>query len=383
MNDNYHDHSKDKPNKYIVLAILALSVAGLIYSFSKPVGEDVVSGKVLKVLSEKDTAQNFGKRTEIVKEQELLVEIVSGTDKKEINILNDYKPVAEGDEIFLRGSLFGNTEWSMINISRTRELFILFIFFIILVILTSGLKGFYSLVGLLFSFAVIFVFIVPQILKGASPVSIGTIGAALILIPALYLSYGLNRKSIAAFLGIIISLFFVAIASNYFIGSLRFTGLEGEASLYLDMASGSPINLVGLIIAGIIIAAVGVIDDVAAIQSSVVFSLAEADPTLRGLKLYKKAMKVGKDHISAVVNTLVLAYTGASLPLILLLYIQEMPLKYLVSLEVVAEEIARTLISSSGLLLAVPLTTIIAVMMANKNHFKKQNVLDVNEKQIA
>ena len=384
---HFHHHNSEndsgKPNKYIVLAILALSVAGLIYSFSKPVGEDVVSGKVLKVLSEKDTAQNFGKRTEIVKEQELLVEIVSGTDKKEINILNDYKPVAEGDEIFLRGSLFGNTEWSMINISRTRELFILFIFFIILVVLTSGLKGFYSLVGLLFSFAVIFVFIVPQILKGASPVSIGTIGAALILIPALYLSYGLNRKSIAAFLGIIISLFFVAVASNYFIGSLGLTGLEGEASLYLDMASGSPINLVGLIIAGIIIAAVGVIDDVAAIQSSVVFSLAEADPTLRGLKLYKKAMKVGKDHISAVVNTLVLAYTGASLPLILLLYIQETPLKYLVSLEVVAEEIARTLISSSGLLLAVPLSTIIAVMMANKNHFKKQNGLDVNEKQIA
>ena len=369
--NDYHDHSSEKPNKYIVIIILALSLAGIIYSFSlKPIGKDVISGKVLKVLSEKDTTQDFGKRNEIVKEQELLVEIMSGTEKKEINILNDYKPMSKGDKIFLRESLFGDNDWDMVNISRIWELVILFIFFIILVILTSGLKGFYSLVGLLFSFTVIFAFIVPQILNGASPVNIGIGGAALILIPTLYLSYGLNKKSIAAFLGIIIALLFVGIASNYFVNSLRLTGLEGEASLYLNMASDNPINLIGLIIAGIIIAAVGVLDDVATIQSSVVFSLAKADSTLRGFKLFKEAMKVGRDHISAVVNTLVLAYTGASLPLILLLFIQEMPLGYLVSLEVIAEEIARTLISSSGLLLAVPLTTVIATTMASKNYQK-------------
>ena len=257
----------------------------------------------------------------------------------------------------------------MVNISRTKELIILTVLFIILVILTSGFKGFYSLVGLLFSFAVIFSFLVPQILKGVSPVSIGVVSAALILIPTLYLSYGLNKKSIAAFSGIIIALLFVGIASNYFVNVLQFTGLE-ETSLYLNMASNNPINLVGLIIAGIIIAAVGVLDDVAAIQSSVVFGLARSNPALRGFKLFKEAMHVGKDHISAVVNTLVLAYTGASLPLVLLLSIQEMPLGYLVSLEMIAEEIARTLISSSGLLLAVPLTTVIATFMASKNYKK-------------
>ncbi len=191
--NDYHDHSSEKPNKYIVIIILALSLAGIIYSFSlKPIGKDVISGKVLKVLSEKDTTQDFGKRNEIVKEQELLVEIMSGTEKKEINILNDYKPMSKGDKIFLRESLFGDNDWDMVNISRIWELVILFIFFIILVILTSGLKGFYSLVGLLFSFTVIFAFIVPQILNGASPVNIGIGGAALILIPTLYLSYGLK-----------------------------------------------------------------------------------------------------------------------------------------------------------------------------------------------
>ena len=210
---------------------------------------------------------------------------------------------------------------------------------------------------------------VPQILNGAEPISIGVGSAALILVPALYLSYGLNKKSIAAFLGIIIALLFVGVASNYFIGALEFTGL-GEISMFLDMETSNSINLIGLIIAGIIIAAVGVLDDVAAIQSSVVFSLASANPNLRGLKLFREAMHVGRDHISAVVNTLVLAYTGASLPLILLLSLRGMPVDYFVSIEMVAEEIARTLISSSGLLLAVPLTTVIAVFMVNRNYQK-------------
>ena len=370
--NNYHDLYGEKPNKRIVVIILIISLAGIIYSLSKPVGKDVVSGRVLKVLSEKEITQEIGEKSEILKEQDLLVEITEGSERKEINVLNDYEPVAIGDKIFLSQSLFGDSEWSMANISRTRDLMILFAFFIILVILTSGWKGFYSLVGLLFTFAVIFIFMLPQILKGVSPVFIGISGASLILIPTLYLSYGFNKKSVAAFLGIIIALIFVGFISNYFVNSLNFTGAN-EAFLYLNMASTNSINVMGLLIAGIIIAAVGVLDDVAAIQSSVVFSLARANKDLRGLKLFKEAMYVGKDHISAVVNTLVLAYTGASLPVILLLSIQKMPLDYLISLEIVAEEITRTLISSSGLLLAVPLTTIIATIMISKNYQAESN----------
>lgn len=362
--NDYHNHG-ERPNKYAVALILLLSLAGIIYSFSKPVGKDVISGEVLEVLSERETNLNVGNVNKPVKEQDLLVKILVDGEEKEIKILNDYTPVEKGDKIFLR-EFFEENDWSIVNVSRTKELAVLSIFFIILVILTSGWKGFYSLIGLLFTFAVIFTFMVPQILSGSSPVVIGTLGAGFILIPTLYLSYGLNKKSISAFLGIIIALVFVGITSNFFINSLNFTGI-GEISLYLDMATSSSINLIGLMIAGIIIAAVGVLDDVAAIQSSIVFSLASVDPNLRGFSLFKKAMHVGKDHISAVVNTLVLAYTGASLPLILLLSFQNMPLDYFASLETVAEEIARTLISSSGLLLAVPLTTLIATFMASRN----------------
>lgn len=365
MHDHHlHEQLLEKPNKYIVLIILALSLAGLVYAFSKSVSKDVVGGVVQEVIAERETILTTGNKSRPIQEQDLLVEITVEGEKKEVRVLNDYVPVGAGDKIFIRGSLFEDEEFSIVDISRTKELIWLSIFFIVLVLVTGGWKGFYSLIGLLFSFAVIFVFMVPQILKGVGPVTVGLTGSALILVPTLYLSYGLNRKSLAAFLGIILALFFVGVLANFVIGAVQFTGLS-EVAAFLDMEADNSINLISLLIAGIIIAAVGVLDDVAVIQSSVVFSLASVDRDLRGLRLFKKAMQVGKDHVSAVVNTLVLAYTGASLPLILLLSLRGMSIDYFASLEMVAEEIVRTLISSSGLLLAVPLTTIIATLMVN------------------
>jgi uncharacterized membrane protein len=366
INHNDHANKKEKPNRYIVALILLVSLAGLFYAFSRPVGSDVIRGRVTKVESEQDITLDIGEKSKTIKEQTLSVEIIVGGEKKTVAIINDFNPVTEGDEIFLRPALFGESEFNMADISRTKALILLLVFFVALVVVIGGMKGVYSLIGLLFTFAVVFVFLVPQILKGAPPVIIGIISAAVILIPTLYLSYGWNKKSIAAFAGILISLFAVGFLANYLVYALKFTGLT-EASMYLDMGSVEPINLLGLMVAGIIIAAVGVLDDVAVVQSSVVLSLAEANPEFRGIKLFREAMRVGRDHISAVVNTLVLAYTGASLPLILLLSLQKMSPNYFVSTEIVAEEILRTLVSSSGLLLAVPLTTFIATLLVRRN----------------
>lgn len=369
INHNNHIRKEDKPNKYIVLLILFLSLAGMFFAFKGPVSDDIIKGVVIEVESEQDIALELGEKSKTIKEQTLRVEIITNGEKRDVTILNDYNPVKIGDEIFLRGALFGENELTIADISRTKGLIWLLILFVLLVLAIGGRKGIYALIGLLFTFAVIFVFLVPQILTGASPVSIGIISAAVILIPTLYLSYGVNKKSIAAFLGIIFSLLVVGVAANYLVDILHFTGLS-ETSVYLDMESLGPINLLGLMVAGIIIAAVGVLDDVAVIQASVVWSLAEANPEFRGVKLFREAMRVGKDHISAVVNTLVLAYTGASLPLLLLLSLQRMSPSYFASTEVVAEEILRTLVSSSGLLLAVPLTTLIATLMIRRNNSK-------------
>ena len=365
MHEDYHEHA-ERPHWYVVFVVLLLSVAGLFYAFFKPVENDVQSGVVRDIVSEQDSTLIVGDDIRAIKEQTLLVEIKTEEGKKQIIVLNDYKPVEEGDKVFIRPAAFGSEEFNVVDVSRSRGILILLVLFVVLVVLTSGWKGVNSLVALLFSFAVIFAIILPQILKGVSPVGVGIAGAALILVPSLYLSYGYNKKSIAAFLGIFATLIFVGLTADYFVEALKFTGLS-EASVFLSIEAESSLNMLGLLTAGIIIAAVGVLDDVAAIQSSIVFSLARANPELRGTKLFRESMRVGKDHISAVVNTLVLAYTGAALPLILLLSLRGMPLDYFVSIEIVAEEIARTLISSSGLLLAVPLTTLIATMMVKRS----------------
>ena len=364
-----HETVGERPHIYAVVAILVLALSGIFFTFRDKAAEDVVPGEVIEVLSEGRTTLDLGSETREIAEQKLLVEIDSTEGAKTLEVFNDFMPVDTGDKVFIGTSAVDEAQYSVIDISRTKEIFALAIFFVVLVLLTSGRKGLYSLVGLLWSFAVIFSFLVPQILKGSNPILIGIAGAAAILGPTLYLSYGWNRKSLAAFLGIIAALVFTGLLANFSVAAARFSGLS-EASQYLDMEAGSSINLIGLMIAGIIIAAVGVLDDVAAVQSSTVFALASVDPNLRGLRLFKKAMSVGKDHISAVVNTLVLAYVGAALPLILLFSLRDIPASYFVSIEIVAEEIIRTLAASAGLLLAVPLSTAIAAMMAGTSQKK-------------
>lgn len=353
----------DKPNAYLVAGILILSAAGLVYTFSQPSKEVFVPGQVKEIISEREVVQELNNKK--VTEQELRVEIISGGERKEVSVLNDFSPVEPGDKVFIRNSFFDNEQASVVEIAKTEGIVWLSVFFVVLVLLTAGQKGFYALVGLIFSLAVIFVFIVPAILRGGGPIFIGLAGSTMILIPTLYLSYGFSKKTVAALIGIITSLFFVGVLANLTVSTLNFTGFT-EESLFLNIETDATINLVGLLIAGIIIAAVGVLDDVAVTQASTVFNLISINPELHGLALFRKAMAVGKDHISAVVNTLVLAYTGAALPLVLLLFYRKVPLDYFISMEIVAEEIVRTLVSSAGLLLAVPLTTVAAVLLAKR-----------------
>lgn len=352
------EHHKEKPNKYAVILILILSMVGIFSAFQRESAPEVVWGIVQEVVSTSDTGLIFDEGAGPIQEQSLIVATETGVEK----VQNDFKEVQTGDRVFIKRSLFNEKSFEVVDIGRTRELIFLASFFVALVLLTSGVKGFYSLVGLIWSFAVIFVFLIPKILSGSEPVFAGLLAASLILAPTLYLSYGLNKKSIAAFLGIVAALLFTGILADFMVNMVQFSGMS-EAATFLSIESNTTINLIGLLIAGIIIAAVGVLDDVAAVQASTVAALAEADARLRGLPLFKKAMVVGRDHISAVVNTLVLAYTGAALPLMLLFSLRQLPLGYFVSMEMISEEIIRTLVASSGLLVAVPFTTMIAVFL--------------------
>jgi uncharacterized membrane protein len=326
----------------------------------------LVSGTVVKVISEKDMATTIVSRTTRV--QDLLVRIQT-PDKsfRDVVITNDLIPLAPGDSIYINAIGLGTDGESLniVDVKRISGLVWLAVAFMALVLAVSGKKGINALVGLIFSIAVIFTYLVPAVLAGQDPIIIGLIASAVILVGTFYVSYGFDGKSLSALAGIVVTLVLVVFVGAWVVGALHFTGYADENSVYLNQETSNGIDLVGLVIAGIIVAAIGVLDDVAVTQSSTVYELAKASPA-RGWKLFQHAMKVGTDHISGVINTLVLAYAGASLPLILLLHLSTFPLSFSLGGETVAEEIVRTLVSSAGLVLAVPLATAVAVLFVDR-----------------
>lgn len=365
-----------KPHPIAVGVILILSVCSVLW-WAHDASTDAIDisqehlykAKVLEVLGEQQVIQSVSGK--LGTEQTLKIEIEEKGKRYEIEALNDLTPVDEGTLVIVQGLLSSDDgNFYVVDIVRTRGLTVIAIAFAVLLVAIAGVHGIYALTGLIFSMSVIFNGIIPAILKGYDPVVVGLLGSLLILVVTLYVSHGFNRKSLAALVGIGLTLLVVGLTAQFAVSAMHFTGFSAEEAVYLNLEAGETINLVGLLVAGVIIAAIGILDDVAITQAATVFSLASVDPSLHGIALFRKAMSVGRDHISAVVNTLVLAYTGAALPLILLLTIRQFPLGFVINGEVVAEEIVRTLVSSAGLILAVPLTTLVAVYLV-KNSSRK------------
>jgi uncharacterized membrane protein len=154
------------------------------------------------------------------------------------------------------------------------------------------------------------------------------------------------------------------VLAHYFIGLTHLTGFGSEEAMFLNQGFATRIDLRGLVLSGILIRALGVLDDLVTTQASAVFELHMANPALRCAELYSRAMRVGQDHVAATVNTLVLAYTGAALPLLLLVLQAGEGFGAFINREFITEEVVRTLVGSLGLISAVPLTTILACFVA-------------------
>ena len=275
-----------------------------------------------------------------------------------------------GDEILVNTLLRPDGQWVVyfIDFIRLRPMFVLFLVFAFFTVAVGGWKGLRGLVGMAFSFAVIFFFILPQILHGKNPVTITVLGSAVLLGITLYLIYGWTLKTHAAVLGILAALILTGLLAQYFVALTRLTGFGSEDALYLIQFSTVNIDTRGLVLAGMLVGALGVLDDLAITQSSVVFQLHATDPTLTFRALYRRAMQVGRDHVAATVNTLVLAYTGGALPMLLLFYVtNEHPLQVL-NYEFVAQEIISMMVGSLGLIAAVPLTNLLATSLALYSH---------------
>jgi uncharacterized membrane protein len=247
---------------------------------------------------------------------------------------------------------------------RTPSLLWLLLVFVVFSVMISGWKAVRGLLGMALSFAVILGFIIPQILAGKDPVLISVVGSFAVMLLTLYVVYGWTLKTHAAALGTFFALLITGLLANFFMNFTRLTGFGSEDAMFLIQQANFNINLRGLLLGGFLIGALGVLDDLVITQSSVVFELRSAVRELSFRSLYQRAMTVGRDHVAATVNTLVLAYTGVALPMLLLFTLSGQELNTLLNFEFVAEEIVRTLVGSLGLMAAVPLTTLLASWLA-------------------
>ena len=297
--------------------------------------------------------------------------LATGPDEGEVTTLTlggaglepELKP---GDEVRVataEGGPNAVSTYTLVDFERRGPVLWLAVVFAAVVVLFGRLRGALSLVGLAISLAVVVAFIVPAILDGSAPLAVAIVGSLGIMLATVSLAHGLGPKSLAAMLGTAVSLALVALLALAFTNLAHITGLSSEEGAIL-LQGGADVSLDGLLLAGIVIAALGVLDDVTVSQASTVLALRAANPQQGFRELYGGALRVGRDHVSATVNTLVLAYVGASLPLLLIFSSGEIGLVDAVTTELIAKEVVGTLVGSIGLIAAVPITTALAAVLA-------------------
>jgi uncharacterized membrane protein len=271
--------------------------------------------------------------------------------------------VAGGPEVRPGMEGVGGTGYTFNDFERRGPMLVLAAIFVAIVLLFARLRGALSLAGLAFSIAIILLFVVPAILDDKPPLAVAVVGGLAVALITIPLAHGGGPKSLSALLGTAASLLLTAGLAVLFTELAHLTGLSSEEAAFLQLGQ-ADLSLEGLLLAGIVIGALGVLDDVTISQASTVLALRRANPSLRFGELFGRALQVGRDHVSATVNTLVLAYVGAALPILLLFSATDLGVADAVNFEIVAKEIVATLVGSIGLIAAVPITTALAAALA-------------------
>jgi uncharacterized membrane protein len=253
--------------------------------------------------------------------------------------------------------------YSLADFERKAPLLWLGLGFAALVLLTGRWQGLRALIGLAASLAVVVFFVVPAILDGTSAPGVALVGSLAIMIVTLVVTHGFGPKMLAATLGTAAALLLTLGLGSLFIGTAHLTGLSSDEAIFLRASVGD-ISITGLLLAGMVIGALGVLDDLTVTQASTVLALRRANPGLGFRRLFQGAIEVGHDHIAATVNTLVLAYAGAALPVLLIFSLGGTSFGDALNSESVATEVVATLVGSIGLIAAVPLTTALATLLA-------------------
>ncbi|WP_460955834.1 YibE/F family protein [Parasphingorhabdus pacifica] len=273
---------------------------------------------------------------------------------------------AVGDKVVLSyagANPEAESSYQVVDFQRGNALLVLALVFIAAVLVLGRWQGLASLASLCVSFVILIGFVLPAILAGESPLVVAVTGAGLIMFTALYITHGFSARTSTAVLGTLLSLSLIGLLSALFSATTHLTGLDENTASLIGLL-GAPIDARGLLLAGIVIGALGVLDDVTITQTSAVWELREANPTMSWRNLYGAGLRIGRDHVASAVNTLVLAYAGAALPLLLAYSLSGRTFAEVVGAEAVAQEVVRTLVGSIGLIAAVPITTAIAAAVA-------------------
>jgi uncharacterized membrane protein len=269
--------------------------------------------------------------------------------------------LAVGDEVLLAHDPQAAPGFTYRFVDRDRGSLLLWLAaaFGVAVVALGRLRGFTALAGLAASIAVLLMFVLPAVLDGRNPLAVAVVGSAAIAFLALYMAHGFTTMTTVALLGTLGSLALTAILADAFVELAQLSGFASEEAVIVQIGA-ARIDLAGIILGGVVIGALGAIDDMTVTQASAVWELRAADPRMSRGSLARAGLRIGRDHVASTVNTLALAYAGASMPVLLLLVLSRQSLGTLVSGEVLATEIIRTLVGSIGLVAAVPLTTWLA-----------------------
>lgn len=361
----------------MTLLLLALCVPVVVIAQQEvPELGAYVRARVLEISSETQE-ESFGGVVRSVQEVEL--EILGGVDAGRVitienGILNnrDDMRLLVGETVIMQQLIRpgGDVDYLLREKYRLHSILVLVLFFFVLGVLLGGRVGFTSVAGLAVSIAILMLFVVPKIITGSNPLVISLTGSAGIAVTSLYLAHGYNRRTTIALISTIITLILSTVLAVVFVHLGKLFGMGSEESVFLQIGVLQEVNLRGLLLGGIIIGALGVLDDITTSQTAAIDELSKANHKLGFLELYRSGTSIGREHIASLINTLALAYVGASLPILLLFSVnQDAPWWVIVNSEFVAEEIIRTLVGSCTLLLAVPISTWMAAKsFAYGNH---------------
>lgn len=355
--------------KYLFLILFLLLIP--FSSFAQEIGDFIFRAKVVEIIEQRENELPDGTKVE---QQNLKLEILEGDKKGQIvdfNGIGSFDVVKKnfykvGDKVILDASTndVGETNYYITDYVRTSGLVYLSILFCLVLLLVGGMRGLRSITSLVVSFFVIIKFIIPKIITGSNPFLITIVGAFFILLAVIYITEGFNSRSHISVVTIFICLVLTLLISAFFVELVKLSGLASEETMFLISFGEQTINFKGLLLAGIIIGTLGVLDDVVISQVVAVEQIIEANPNQGKKEVFKRAYEVGISHVNSMTNTLFLAYAGASLPLLILFISGQSAFSswgQIINNENIATEITRTLAGSIGLIVAVPIATIIAV----------------------